>query len=1825
MAIYNISNGVTSTKVILTSEDYMYVTERGYASKTTIDFAGIMHVSSGGTASDTTILESGIMYVSSGGTAADVTMSGGSMYVSGGVASLSYVSNGVQTIFENGIATSTFVYEDGRMQVSSGGSAVNNTVSGGLLIVSSGGFAYANDISDEGYLRVSGGSAQYVLLSNGSMFVTHNGSAQQVTVSSGGWVGVSSGGTVTGTVLAGSSEGNRGGAMFVSGSGAVAVLNSVFEGGRLHVRSGGVLGETIVHSGGSMHVSSGGTHTGSLSIIEGADVIVDKGGVIDFDLTTTQPDRDAQAKVNKLSYISGTPSFTLTVNEIQDGGIYNLASGAAGFDKTITVLDASGEKLGTLTVGGESLASGADLYTLKLYESTLRVEVEVRNIFTGDLTSATKDITSDWYASAVNVNEKGILNILNGGIANKTQINATDGLAYRCGKVRVYDGGVANSTTVNASGEFLVSSGGTATNTTLYDGMTVCSGGMAENISMLADCILHVSGGTAAGVDIAAGNLDVDSGGTATGVRASRGTEILLYGGIVEDLNTEGSVYVQNLHANDFGSAIVSNASLGNGARMTLDRGGIASDTVVDPGVLDIHAGGTAASVIVSAGGSMLIASDGKLTGKVTLQDGCFVSAGMGAIIDFDISAEAPENDRLYNDLSLIVTGGDGVPAAGVAADPVYTLTVSDQQENGTYYLAVGADGFDKTISVVNTSGTTLGTLTVDGGPTAVGGATYELSLLRTLLTVTVTGSTNRVFTGDLTDETKDIPSGWLASSVNVNSDGILNILEGGDGDDIAVNSAGTLVVSSGGKAVRIKENGGFVRVKVDAEVEFSPNAFSGLALVDGYSATLHSGTIATATTVNDAGSLYILDGGIAVDTTINKDSDVTVFEGGKAEGMTVNDGGYLDVYGGGTATGIKENGGYVMSHEDSVVRFASNTFSGLVKTAANATVHSGTTAVATTLDKDGTLEVFKGGVASATTVNAEGYLYVSSGGVAKDVTVNDNGELYINEAAKMTGVMTFASDAVVSISTEAVVDFDISALSPSNATLLNNFALFEEMPQFTLTVSDTQANGSYSLAGGAAEFNETITIMNTLGAAVGTLTVGGFGAVVGDRNYMLEIADNLLTVTVSDAAEEDTVAPIVSGVRADETDPTDQAVTVTASFTDNSGVVHGFYRIGDGEWTVYPADGAGVTVEENATLYFKAVDEAGNESEVAEYKVENIDKVPPTITVTPSSTQPAASVTLTADYADNVGLATTIYKIGDGEWTRYDGTGITLTKNATVYFRAFDTASNETNESYTVANIRTIDPERFNKPDSGEDDILSKNGKWNDANIKVTNTISGEGEINLDEAGTIEDENGNHNMFGNDGKNKDAGDVAKVAVEDTAQLTFSISSTAAGTFYVYQKVRKNNKDKQVTVGKVPVKANDDTPATLSVSLVDDGSYYVAMIAKSTKKGTSGYYSVNVTDYDTSVYEDADDGGNKAWNTATPIEVGRGTNALFLDTNEIKKEGFSNFVGFSDDIDYAKLELESSAYMSFSLESDGKVKFTLWKQKIGAAGNPTKVTSKSLPAKSGAYTDATAEKFLDTSKYVYYVSMESTDAAKGGTAHYNVSVKSAVFFDPDGDKVNKYVYSNKKLNKNLDKFRTNELTVSAEPQELFLDSNEIRQEGFSNFVGYNDKADYAKFSVASNGDVTFTIETTGTGTGTFAVWRNNAARKKLEALGKVEIKADQKTGTLTLSGLKSGEEYYISMTAKSTKANASGSVFYNVMAIAELSGSESSALAMPETASVASALSMPETDSLADSLAMSADSLNLGQYDTDALAGTSLDPASDKLLGETGSGLLASL
>ena len=411
----------------------------------------------------------------------------------------------------------------------------------------------------------------------------------------------------------------------------------------------------------------------------------------------------------------------------------------------------------------------------------------------------------------------------------------------------------------------------------------------------------------------------------------------------------------------------------------------------------------------------------------------------------------------------------------------------------------------------------------------------------------------------------------------------------------------------------------------------------------------------------------------------------------------------------------------------------------------------------------------------------------------------------------------------------------------------------------------------------------------------------------------------------------------------------------------------------------------------------------------------------------------------------------------------------------------------------------------------------------------------------------------------------------------------------------------------QVQVGKVSVKT--DKPAYLKdVCITGDGDYFVQMAANAggyKKAGATGFYNVKVAS--AKFFDAVDDGWNDAYTDpivqANPILIDRGTPFVALDDNVLSDRDWNFVGGITDEADYAKLELDDSAYLSFNVigddaASDGTAKFTVW-QRNGSKGLK-KLTSVTL--KSGSYEQTTNGVFLDKSGE-YYISMESTDAAKGKAVSYKVEVNkldSRVFDSADEglnnelyDKKNKAIYPDDGTTHH---YLTNVITVGS--RDVFLDYDPVGVEGFENFVGYGDKADYAKFTVTEQGKLSFTV--TATEGATFEVWA--LANGKMKSLGKAKLKLDQDetvcTGTVSNLSLEVGTEYYVSMTAAKTTANAKGSVFYNVTAT--MTPQNASSLSMPETSSAASALAMPETDTLGIS-----DTLSFSDCDTDALASAS--------------------
>ncbi len=204
-----------------------------------------------------------------------------------------------------------------------------------------------------------------------------------------------------------------------------------------------------------------------------------------------------------------------------------------------------------------------------------------------------------------------------------------------------------------------------------------------------------------------------------------------------------------------------------------------------------------------------------------------------------------------------------------------------------------------------------------------------------------------------------------------------------------------------------------------------------------------------------------------------------------------------------------------------------------------------------------------------------------------------------------------------------------------------------------------------------------------------------------------------------------DKVKPTISDITPSETGWTKKDVTITATYADDySGLAQQIYKIGDGEWQSYQGV---ITVTENALVTLMATDNAGN-STTETYLVSNIDKVKPTITVNATpSTWTNQDVTISVDYVDDLsGLATAMYKIGDGAWKNYQG-AFTVSKNAVLYFKATDKVGNEATEEFNVNYIDKIAPTIS--------DITPSTKNWTNQDVTITATYADKGVSGLKES----------------------------------------------------------------------------------------------------------------------------------------------------------------------------------------------------------------------------------------------------------------------------------------------------------------------------------------------------------------------------------------------------------------------------------------------------------------------------------------------------------
>ena len=299
--------------------------------------------------------------------------------------------------------------------------------------------------------------------------------------------------------------------------------------------------------------------------------------------------------------------------------------------------------------------------------------------------------------------------------------------------------------------------------------------------------------------------------------------------------------------------------------------------------------------------------------------DGLIVSAGSVTVLDGGLATNTTLNNRGKIIVSSGGEGDDTTVNAGGAASALFGGTMSSVivSSGATLDIASGGTAFDikEEGGVVTwTSGAVVSFV-----PSVFSKYTYSGNIAATIHSGTTAVSTTVSNGAELY-----VYEGGLVMDTRLNSRGMLDVYSGGEADDTTINAAGTMkvfysglasnvTVSSGaqleiasdGSALAIKEEGGVVTWTSGAVVSFVPSVISKYVYSGNVSATIHSGTTATSTTLNNGADFFVYDGGLALDTDVKAKSILHVYSGGEADDTTINSAGRLNVYSSGLASNV--------------------------------------------------------------------------------------------------------------------------------------------------------------------------------------------------------------------------------------------------------------------------------------------------------------------------------------------------------------------------------------------------------------------------------------------------------------------------------------------------------------------------------------------------------------------------------------------------------------------------------------------------------------------------------------------------------------------------------------------------------------------------------------------------------------------------------------------------------------------------------------------------------------------------------------------------------
>ena len=1258
----------------------MHIYSGGTANDTTVNTGGELHISSGGTADGAVLNADGVIYVSSGALLNDAYVTGernSAIVYTGGKITDSEITSGGKIIISGGSCSQVTLggrqyRSNGDIEVYSGGVAENiSIVNYGDMYVFSGGIASNIHVSSGG--RLNAGNDDWGHYENLKW-----GTAVAVTVSSGGAVHVGEGGRVEDLKLL------KGADAWVSGGGTL-VDTEVFSGGRISVAATAVISNTNIASGGSVYLGAGGGASACNTIVQyGGQLTIDAnndsggnghaklygnqnfGGTVEIINVKTQLDMqgstitlditdrtDADSYIiNDISWFNNA-NYVLNVSSNQAYGTYKLAQGAGSFTGSITIGDGT-INYGSITVNGDVFKYNGVDYQLTQQNGNLHLTID-------DSTppAAPTYTVSNTALTNQNVTVSAVFS--NDSVVKQYSLNGKDWQTYT-DSIVFTENGTVSFRAQDAAGNI--------SEVTTYEVTNIDK--VAPTLDITADktaptnqnvvLTAIVSDGTVEYFDgknwVAGSIFEVSANGTyqfrVTDAAGNSVTDSIIVSNIDKVAPTLDITADKTAPTNQ---NVVLTATVSDGTVEYFDgKNWVAGST------FEVSVNGTYQFRVTDEAGN-------------TVTDSIVVNNIDKVAPTLDITADktTPTNQNVV--LTATVSDGTVEYFANGKWNVGTSLTVT---ENGTYQFRVtDAAGNSVTDSiVVNNIDKVAPTLDITADKTA---PTNQ----NVVLTATVSDGTVEYFANGK----------WnVGTSLTVTENGtyqfrVTDAVGNTVTDSIVVNNidkvAPTLEIS--GNATDWTNKNVILKATVsDGRVEHFDGEFwvSGSTFEVTENGTYQFRVTDAAGNVTQKSVTVDKIDKIAPDKPVAKADITSVTSGNVTVSATFAEDSVRNEYSFNVRTWLTYSREIVFD-ENGTVYFRSTDAAGNVSAITKYAV--------TNIDRVGPDKpVASADILDLTNQNVTVSAVFSNDSAIKQYSFDgQNWQTYTQGVVfEQNGTIYFRSyDASGNVSPTASYKVaNIDKVAPTLEINGNVTKWTNEDVVLTAAVSD-----------GTVEY-----------FANGKWNAGTVFTAAENGTYQFRVTDEAGNVTQKSVVVDkiDKTAPVIDNVAADITEITHFDVKVTADFSDNNGFT-AQYKINDGDWIDYLD---GVIMSENGTVYFKAADEAGNET-YAEYTVSNIDKLAPDMPIVTFWERGYISndpIIVSAVFAENSALKQ--YSFNGVDWFDYTD-ALYVRTSGEVFFRSCDIAGNYS--SVATAVVKEID----DTADSALTEYIFVNAKYSEKN----------------------------------------------------------------------------------------------------------------------------------------------------------------------------------------------------------------------------------------------------------------------------------------------------------------------------------------------------------------------------------------------------------------------------------------------------------------------------------------------------------------------------